>query len=487
MSSTYPVISFAPADADFYIRGKEEEELCIELQIEKIKNSAAIGNRLIAGSPILLESSDATVGQALDAYEDYIRETMLVMPDLEEGLDGKRLSDTATSYIDDLDRLRTHNKQQMDWPLSRLTIQGCDEILQVWRDRPMKKKGDGQMAVKTCREHGKRLMSFFRWLSKSDDFKWTKPIDFDELKLKIKRTSREKAAALTSLQVKPFTEDELRILNEYATPFERFLLLCGLNLGFKRMECATLRFGEIVLNQFHDHAKYIDFPLAASDSFVRRLRTKTEVYGEWILWPLTVEAMKWILARRKKQTHIVKGDGAGRPIPLGKESLVLLNDNGHALTKPTKGGNPNHQITNMWTRLLKRVRKDHPTFPRLPHEALRDTAANWIRHKFGGEIADTYLAHGSPLGANSLIECYTNRPWGNVFEAIRWLEATKLAPMFKATPANPFPDERVLGGGGLTLKTKKLIRELSASGAPVAEVADQVGCSKMSVYRHKAG
>ncbi len=39
------------------------------------------------------------------------------------------------------------------------------------------------------------------------------------------------------MQVQPFTEDEVRILNEYALPFERFLLLCGLNLGFKRMEC----------------------------------------------------------------------------------------------------------------------------------------------------------------------------------------------------------------------------------------------------------
>jgi hypothetical protein len=139
----------------------------------------------------------------------------------------------------------------------------------------------------------------------------------------------------------------------------------------------------------------------------------------------------------------------------------------------------------MWNRLLDRVDQDHEGFRRLPHEALRDTAANWIRHEFGGEIADIYLAHGSPLGSDSLIECYTNRPWGRVFQAIRWLAVTKLAPMLNATPPNPFPEQRKLGGGGLTLKQKKLIRELSASGLNKTEVARRVGCSTMSVYRHK--
>ena len=44
----------------------------------------------------------------------------------------------------------------------------------------------------------------------------------------------------------------------------------------------------------HEYAKYINFEFSKEDSFVRRLRTKTEVYGEWILWPLTVQAMEWV-------------------------------------------------------------------------------------------------------------------------------------------------------------------------------------------------
>ena len=164
-------------------------------------------------------------------------------------------------------------------------------MLEVWRQRPPKKDESGPMAIKTCREHAKLLKRFFRWLSKSDDFDWTKPHDFDELSLDIHPHEPGQVGPNhgRGAKVKTYTVEELAVLNQYAIPVERFLLLCGLNLGFKRMECATLRVGEIHLRTLHDYAKYINFEFSEEDSFVRRLRTKTEVYGEWILWPLTVQ------------------------------------------------------------------------------------------------------------------------------------------------------------------------------------------------------
>lgn len=426
-----------------------------------------------------------TVAQALDAYEAHIKTSMLVIPDPEEGIEGRRLSDTGQSYLKQIAQIRVHNAEQLDWPLSRLTFEGCDAMLEVWRKRPRRKDGQGSLLPKTCKEHAKLLKRFFKWLSKSDRFDWKKPSDFDELGIKIHRPNREKAAPVTSLaqQVRTFTVDELGILNQYAIPFERFLLLCGLNLGFKRMECATLRVGEIQLQHLHEFANYIDFEFTADLSFVRRLRTKTEVYGEWLLWPLTVTAMEWVITRRKGQTKITMGDGNGRPIPFSADALVLLSDAGHSFTKPTKNGNPNHQLTNMWNRLLRRIHRDHTDFPPLPHETLRDTAANWIREEFGGEIADIFLSHGAPLGARSLVECYTNKPFGKVFRALRWLEA-KLQPMFEATPATPFPSERKLGGGGLTLKQQQAIHRLDQQGISAAEIAREVGCATATVYRH---
>jgi len=196
--------------------------------------------------------------------------------------------------------------------------------------------------------------------------------------------------------------------------------------------------------------------------------------------------MEWVLSRRRHQTHITKGDGTGREIPFSPTSLVLLNDSGHSFTKPTESGNPNHQITAAWTRLLKRIRKDkgQENFPWLPHESLRDTASDWIREEFGGEIADVFLAHGSPLGANSLVECYTNKPFGKLFKALRWLGA-KLKPMFDATPPNPFPEERKKRIGGLSVRQKAVIRELSLKKVSVQEIATKAGCSVMSVYRYR--
>ena len=394
MVALFPNITFVPEDAKWYDEGAKLEKLCIDNQITKIRLHAAKFYRLPPNDSLLVTTTQATVAQALDSFEKHIKSTMLVNPDLEEGLDGKRLSDTAIQYCKNLDRIRVQNASQLDWPLSRLTFQGCDAMLQVWRDRPLKEDGISQMAVKTCNEHGKRLMAFFRWLSKADEFEWKKPTDFDLLKLNIRRTNAEKSASIRKMQmqVQPFTEDEVRILNEYALPFERFLLLCGLNLGFKRMECATLRVDEVRFREMHECAKYIDFEFSSGDSFVRRLRTKTGVFSEWILWPLTVQAMEWAISHRKKQTHILGGDGRGRAIPCGPDALMLLNDKGHSFTKQTKNGNSNQQITNTWTHLLDRVQVDHKDFPRLPHENLRDTSANWIRAEFGGEIADVFLA-----------------------------------------------------------------------------------------------
>ncbi len=483
LQSLYPEVTIVPDDPPLADIGRKELTAGAEATLAFERQFLLEGDHPSPASP-----GEPSVAKALDAYEAHVKAKMLVLPDDEEGLEGRRLSDTGQSYLKQIGQIRAHNVEQLAWPLSRLTFQGCDAMLEVWRQRPPKKDESGPMAIKTCREHAKLVKRFFRWLSKSDDFDWTKPHDFDELPLEIHRTNLDKSAPITvgARKVKTYTVEELVVLNQYAIPIERFLLLCGLNLGFKRMECATLRVGEIHLRTLHDYAKYINFGFSTGDSFVRRLRTKTEVYGEWILWPLTVKALEWVLNRRRHQTHITKGDGMGREIPFSPTSLVLLNDYGHSFTKPTESGNPNHQITAAWTRLLTRIRKDKgmADFPWLPHESLRDTASDWIREEFGGEIADVFLAHGSPLGANSLVECYTNKPFGRLFKALQWLE-TKLKPMFDSTPPSPFPEERKKRIGGLSVRQKAVIRDLSRQKISVQTIAAKAGCSVMSVYRYR--
>lgn len=442
-----------------------------------------------------VSKDEPTVGEALDAYEGFILSEFTVEADWEEGLTEKRLTDTGKSYLDHVADIREHNGRvgHLDWTIGRLTFSGCQAMIDVWRGRPQRKDGSGQRAVKSCREIIKRLMNrkgFFRWLHRSDDFDWQKPDDFDELMIDVKETSIEISQRATPMQVDPYTIEELATLNSFANAFERFLLLAGLNLGFKRMEAATLRVSEIHLKKAHPHAEFLGFESNEADSFVKRLRKKSIVYGEWLLWPLTVQAMEWALARRRGQTRILSRDGKGRDITMRPSSLLLLNDNGHAFTKPTKGGNANHQLTNYWTQLLDRVCHEHPEFRRLPQENLRDSSANLIRQNFkmsgvsSSEVAYVFISHGKPFKIDNLLEVYTNKPFGAVFAACRWLQE-KLQPVFDATPNEPFPMERKTGGGGrISRKKHEQILRLDRQGVSKAEIARRVKVSVMTVYRH---
>lgn len=284
LQERFPHVVIVPADEPLFAEGRQQLATVADNILGHGRHFAQL-----AGAD--LTPDEATVTEALDAYEDHIRKTMVVTPDAEEGIDGKRLTQTACSYFKQLKKVRVHNSSQMDWPLSSLTFDGCDAMLHVWRQRPSRMDGQGPLAIKTCREHAKRIKEFMRWLSRTDKFDWKKPSDFDELKLNIKPTNKEKAAPVTQ-QVQTFTIVELATLNEYAVPFERFLLLAGLNLGFKRMEIATLRVGEIGINERHPNAKFIAFNFSGHDSFIRRNRIKTMVYGEWVLWPLSRRSIK---------------------------------------------------------------------------------------------------------------------------------------------------------------------------------------------------
>ena len=92
-------------------------------------------------------------------------------------------------------------------------------------------------------------------------------------------------------QVDTFSVDELAALMEYGTPLERSLLLLALNCGFGAREIATLAWEEVHLRTAHGPAMQglLGCRTTDADSFIKRNRGKSGVYGEWLLFPLTVD------------------------------------------------------------------------------------------------------------------------------------------------------------------------------------------------------
>jgi len=157
----YPQVDFIPADAEVFQVGSEEVA-----QIGKeLSDEGRLITRAATDHDSVAWDEEATVSEALPAFSEHIREKLQVIPDEEEGHNGKRLSDTGIGYVKMIERIRRKHGDQVDWPISRLTYEGCDKMLQVWRDRPMRFDEKGPMAVKTCRSHAKLLKYFFRWLS----------------------------------------------------------------------------------------------------------------------------------------------------------------------------------------------------------------------------------------------------------------------------------------------------------------------------------
>ena len=77
------------------------------------------------------------------------------------------------------------------------------------------------------------------WLHRAKEFGWRKPEDFDVLKTDVKDIQEERTQ-ISHTRVAVYLPDQLAILNKYATPLERLLLLLGLTCGFKGAEQGTL-------------------------------------------------------------------------------------------------------------------------------------------------------------------------------------------------------------------------------------------------------
>ena len=167
------------------------------------------------------------------------------------------------------------------------------------------------------------------------------------------------------------------------------MMLLALNCGFGAAEVTGLLVSEVFLDRPHGH-----YDLAGS--FIKRLRYKSAVYGEWTLWKETEAGIRWFLKRR----------------PETAETALLVTERGRPFGGQTESGNRNQRVQNIWKRLRDRI---GPDFPNLSFNKLRKTAADLVKRASDGETAGVFLTHGQVVASDSLADVYTNRDFPKVF------------------------------------------------------------------------
>jgi integrase len=372
--------------------------------------------------------SRQTLHEALDAYKAWLHGRHLTRPETGKK---QRTSQTGVKQGERVERLKQHVQNM---PLSEFGLKQIEDVAAYWANRPLSSRSEPFSPI-TCKHHIRLWKHFVLWLHKEPEFDWKRPGDLEWDRVSIPVHPHEVAAKATAEQVETYTKDELKTLWEYGTDLHRTLMALALNCGFGIAEIGTLTEKEV------------------QGEYIKRIRWKSKVYGEWKLWPITLE----LLAKLKPNDT----------------PWLLVTGKGKQLIEPTESNYRGPYIPNRWNYLTQRIRKDHPGFRQLSFNKLRKTAGNLIRGFSDGEIAGVFLCHGQAVKTDDLADVYTNRPFGKVFEAQdRVWEFLK--DIFSGQPVEECKT---------SVGTVKKIRALHEQGLPVKQIAELCSVGVSTVRR----
>jgi hypothetical protein len=224
------------------------------------------------------------------------------------------------------------------------------------------------------------------------------------------------------------------------------------------------------LRRKHPHEREVGWESSPDDSWIFFVRHKTGVYGEYKLWPETVQAIEWWLRKRAQIA----------PVP--NTTTLLVNRNGHRYDTPTKGNHPNFQIPNCWFHLTKQIKKKQIGFRSLSFNKLRKTAGNLVRQVADGEIAAVFLCHGTPVKADELLEMYTNRPFAKVFAAIDRV-GEKLRALWSEV-SDPFPDQLKKDPTEQDDVAARQVQAMKQQGFKTGHIAEKLGLPPARVRKY---
>lgn len=459
MREQFPSLDLVPAEPQLYAEGIRRNEAIKNQELKRLEGDLRDLGVVTPQSPLPEQLISGRLHEALDAYAEHDVKKHNVKPGTDQ------LTLYGNLRLERVERFKDHHP---DIPLSSLNYDACEEMIRHWRQRPPHKKSGKPTGKDNARHHISELDRFFDWLDQTNRFAWTKPRGIERIDRKLRETDEERARKLSAIQKDTYSVEELAVLNRHATPVQRLLLYLGLNCAMGAAELGRLRLCDFILFHKHEHASRLDFSSSEADSFLRCLRAKTTVFGEWLLWPETVQMVEWGIARRKK----IRGSGP--------DAFLIVSESG-APWYSEGSKNPQVRFTNVWNDLIRRVRKEkeHKSFRRLPFGTLRDTLPDIIRHRFGDELASLCVAHGNAFRGDSLLDCYTNKPFGRLHKAIRELHE-HFASMFTAAPSDPTAQPRKRY---TSLGTQERVRELLSQEVAVTKVAKECGLGRTTVYR----
>lgn len=425
-----------------------------QIGLDDLRGEITFARQQLSNALCVPAASGLSVRKAMTSYEAHVRNKLTIANGYLRPW-GRTKLDQLESIKNYLSDERFGGRDYLALDLAGLSFERCDEMYGVFRRRPLtlRSKLTERMKPSSAKNLIKELGNFFDWLDGADEYDWTLPRRYQAIKkTPDDLTAPEQYDRRMARDKLVIPDVDLRTLFEYALPIERLLLLLGLNCAFAASEIGQLRKGFLKLDL----------------GVIEGIRFKSGNDSRHWLWAQTKIGIEWMLDERR---HVK----VERP---EDEDIVFVTERGKPMWHGTKKGHISDGVSNIWYRLIGRVRKDRPEFPSYSFNKLRKTSATCILQIADAETASMILAHKT-IGEDDLLHHYALLPWEKLFDAQRRLEE-KLALVLEAGGPEPW-SRRSRSYLGME-KTRKLL-EMRGRGVPPKEIAKTLGVSVATVHR----
>ena len=360
--------------------------LCVDRQLEEYRTERLKDLQRAADSIAVIDNrptaqvvpTNGTLHEAMRKYEDYVK---IDQP----------------SNFDRHSKIKQLIDRSTDVPLASLDITGCRNLIDYWRNRPVRKDGKGNYSAKRSREQLAELDLFFKHTHASKDFGWRIPEDFQMLSRSIRKDEKK---TLSFIEKQLFGVDELRTLISTGSTVQRLITTWCLNCAHGAAEIGRVTWGDLYLDQDHPWRAQ-GLKIEPGGNWTGFLRHKTEVVGWWLLWPETVKLLdEWKAEAEQILKRKVRPD-----------DRLILCQSGEPMYKDDSK-NAQAKFAKVFSEVVEKA-----GVTKLPLGKIRKQLPDFISTAEGDAVtASVALAHGVPHKADKLLFAhYSNRPWSKLF------------------------------------------------------------------------